>query len=425
MAVAQDTIQMLRTEPDAPDLDLSWLEPGTEWGVRARPGRRGLTVDEINVGSYGQAPDTSSEWTLRPRGAAARDGAPRMAYRVRDKADIWSENASLLYEEAVQRQWSSATDIPWETLRPLPDRVERAMCQFCTFLTEVEFIAGDVPGQWLGRISNDHYEVKLFLASQVMDEARHLDVFRKRALANGGGLLLSSGNAGLRIVMDSKDFTEMSSILHVQGEGLVQSIFRMGEYIANNEAEKRIFRLAAQDESRHVAFGVMHLKYILETQPWRREEIHGYLDYAEPARRQRGRRRRRLAELRAVAGDALRPQAGRPRQGHRYDHGGVQPPAQGVHAPARGGRTSGAPAAHPPAAQADARTGGGWHNAVEPRTEDREPGVPEGAPAMRTRPELAVRMLEVARQGLIGNLKGLTLDEALHPAGGYRSILAS
>ncbi|MGB2694635.1 MAG: ferritin-like domain-containing protein [Dehalococcoidia bacterium] len=284
MAVDQDTMQMLRTDTPQPDnLDLSWLEPGTEWGMKAAAGRRGLTLDEINKGSYGQSPDQADSWTLRPRGAAARESAPRMGYYVRDKADIWSQNASLLYEEAVQRQWSSATDIPWEKLEPLPDRVERAFCQFCTFLTEVEFIAGDVPGKWLGLISNDHYEVKLFLASQVMDEARHLDVFRKRALANGGGLLLSSGNAGLRIVMDSKDFTEMSSILHVQGEGLVQSIFRMGEYIATNDAEKRIFRLAAQDESRHVAFGVMHLKYILETQPWRREEIHGYLDYAEPA----------------------------------------------------------------------------------------------------------------------------------------------
>jgi hypothetical protein len=282
MAVDQDTLQMLRSEPEAPELDLTWLEPGTEWGVRATPGRRGLTLDEINVGSYGQAPAESETWTMRPRGAAARDAVPRVGYFVRGKADTWSDNASMLYEEAVQRQWSSATDIPWEQLRPLPDRVERAMCQFCTFLTEVEFIAGDVPAIWLSRISNEHYETKLFLASQVMDEARHLDVFRKRALANGGGLLISSGNAGLRIVMDSKDFTEMSTILHVQGEGLVQSIFRMGEYIATNDAEKRIFRLAAQDESRHVAFGVMHLKYILETEPWRREEIHSYLDYAEP-----------------------------------------------------------------------------------------------------------------------------------------------
>ena len=282
MAVEQDTLQMLRTEPETPELDLSWLDPGTEWGIRAKPGRRGLTLDEINVGSYGEVPNEGDDWTMRPRGAASREAVPRTAHFLREKADSWAQNASLLYEEAVQRQWSSATDIPWETLRPLPDRVERAMCQFCTFLTEVEFIAGDVPGIWLSRISNEHYEVKLALAAQVMDEARHLDVFRKRALANGGGLMLSSGNAGLRIVMDAQDFTEMSAILHVQGEGLVQSIFRMGEYIATCEAEKRIFRLAAQDESRHVAFGVMHLKYVLETQPWRREEIHGYLDYAEP-----------------------------------------------------------------------------------------------------------------------------------------------
>ena len=283
MAIDQDTMHMLRTESEPPELDMSWLEPGTEWGIRARPGRRGLTIDEINIGSYGDAPAESESWTMRPRGAAKREAVPRLEYYVRDKADTWSQNASMLYEEAVQRQWSSATDIPWEKLEPLPDRVERAMCQFCTFLTEVEFIAGDVPGKWLPKISNEHYEVKLFLASQVMDEARHLDVFRKRALANGGGLLESSGNAGLRFVMDSKDFTEMSSILHVQGEGIIQSVFRMGEYIASNDAEKRIFRLAAQDESRHVAFGVMHLKYILETQPWRREEIHGYLDYSEPA----------------------------------------------------------------------------------------------------------------------------------------------
>ena len=220
--------------------------------------------------------------TANVRGAATRTGVPRLGYMVQKKSDIWSENAAMLYEEAVQRQWSSATDIPWNELTPLPDDIERAYSQFCTFLTEVEFIAGDTPSQWLPQISNDHYEVKMFLASQIMDEARHLDVFRKRALANGGGLMSSSGNAGLRVIIEAKDFTEMSTIMHVQGVGLVQSIFRMGEYIANNDAEKRIFRLSAQDESRHVAFGVMHLKYILETEPERREEIHSYLEKAEP-----------------------------------------------------------------------------------------------------------------------------------------------
>ena len=152
----------------------------------------------------------------------------------------------------------------------------------------MEFIAGDTPGQWLPKISNDHYETKLFLMTQIMDEARHLDVFRKRALANGGGLLKASPTGTLRSIINARDFTEMSALMHVQAEGFVQSMFRMGELIAQNEAEKRIFRLCAQDESRHLGFGVMHLKYVLETQPERREEIHGYLDQSENADPQTG-----------------------------------------------------------------------------------------------------------------------------------------
>jgi hypothetical protein len=268
-------------EADSAPLDLHWLNPGTEWGVRARPGKRGLTLDEINVGSYGQAPDHVSGHSYLPRGAAARPDAPRIGYGVRDKSDVWAENCAFLYEEAVQRQWSSATDIPWHELTPLPDDIERAVCQFCTYLTEVEFIAGDIPGKWVPKIPAEYMEAKLFLSSQIMDEARHTDVFRKRALANGGGLMRETGAAGLRNIADGLDFTEMSAIMHVLSEGFVQSLFRCGEWLAQNDVEKRIFRMCGQDESRHLAFGVMHLKYLMEKEPQRREEIHSYLDKAE------------------------------------------------------------------------------------------------------------------------------------------------
>jgi hypothetical protein len=87
----------------------------------------------------------------------------------------------------------------------------------------------------------------------------------------------------LRTLINAKDYTEMSVLMHVQAEGFIQSMFRMGELIAQNEAEKRIFRLCAQDESRHLGYGVMHLKYVLEHEPERREEIHSYLDEAENA----------------------------------------------------------------------------------------------------------------------------------------------
>ncbi len=281
MAIDQDLLYKLRTEEDLPDLDLSWLKPQDAIKVgKVHPGRRGMTLDEVEAGH--EVPDHVDIASLRPRGAAERPGVPRTGAYYGDKADVWSDNARLLYEEAVQRQWSSATDIPWDKVEPLPDDVERAMCQLCTFLTEVEFIAGDAPGQWLPKIPAEYYETKLFLLSQIMDEARHLDVFRKRALVNGGGLL-SEGQSGpsLRIILDAKDFTEMSAIMHVFAEGFVQSLFRTGEYVSYNEAEKAIYRLCAQDESRHLGFGVMHLKYILQAQPWRREEIHHYLDQVE------------------------------------------------------------------------------------------------------------------------------------------------
>ncbi len=102
-----------------------------------------------------------------------------------------------------------------------------------------------------------------------------MDVFRKRALVNGGGLL-QAGPGAIGFLYD-QDFAEMTATLHIVAEGFVQSVFRMGELIAKNETDKRIFRLAAQDESRHVAFGVMHCKHLLETEPWRKEEVAAYI----------------------------------------------------------------------------------------------------------------------------------------------------
>lgn len=280
MAMAPETLAMLRADPEPPSADLSWMNKPLQ-GMRARPGRRGLTLDDINTGAYADIPDSSTNFGSAPRGVTRRPEAPRTRVSYQDKADVWSKNATLLYEEAVQRQWSSATDIPWENLTPLSEDLEQAMCQYCTFLTEVEFVAADVPGKWLPKISAEYYETKLFLASQIMDEARHLDVFRKRAFANGGGLRQQTAEIGQKSMLAAQDFSEMSAMMHVLAEGLVQSLFRMGEYIGKNEVDQRIFRMCAQDESRHIAFGIMHLKYVLETQPWRREEFHSYFDLFE------------------------------------------------------------------------------------------------------------------------------------------------
>lgn len=266
------------------ELDLGWMEHHGPWGTAAEESKYGLTLADIQVGGYGDVPAESDNQTGRPRGAAARPGSYRIGnYSIRTKNEIWLDNASFLYEEALQRQWSSATDVPWHTIEPLPDDIEQAECQMATFLTEVEFVAGDVPARWIAQTTPDFFEARQVLLAQVMDEARHMDVFRKRAMANGGGLMGATGStAGVVGSIDlARDFTEMSSRLHISGEGAVLTIFRMGELMAYNEAEKAMYRLCAQDEARHVAFGVMHMRYMAETAPERHEEIHCYLDEAE------------------------------------------------------------------------------------------------------------------------------------------------
>ncbi len=121
------------------------------------------------------------------------------------------------------------------------------------------------------------------MATQVMDEARHLEVFRKRALANGGGLgkCPKEVEEGLKYIFDLRSFPQMLARLHLFGEGRVLTLFRLGELIAQNEVEKTIFRLCAQDEARHLAFGCLQLRYLIQEDPDRIEEIHEALDIAE------------------------------------------------------------------------------------------------------------------------------------------------
>ena len=66
------------------------------------------------------------------------------------------------------------------------------MCQIMTHLAENEYAALYVPAKFIPRIHPRFTEVVMFLSTQVVDEARHIEAFTKRALANGGGLQYST-----------------------------------------------------------------------------------------------------------------------------------------------------------------------------------------------------------------------------------------
>ena len=153
---------------------------------------------------------------------------------------MWAVNVRELYEEAVARQWSATRDIPWNELHELPDDVEHAMCQLCTSLTEVEMIAADLPAKWMWRMNHDLVEAKMFLCTQIMDEARHAEVFRKRSLATGGLLKSRAGPASLlRTIIAAKTYIQATALLDLLGEGFILDLFRHGELLAPGPVEKK------------------------------------------------------------------------------------------------------------------------------------------------------------------------------------------
>lgn len=271
---------------------LHWLDTEqASWGRRAKPSSRGLTYADINnVKPFGEMPDRVTWKNFAARGSVREPYAAEMPtiddYVVLERNEVWADNVVSLYEEAKARQWNATRDIPWGELAPLPDDLEKATVQLCTFLTEVEFIAGDFPAKWLYRIPQDFLEVKSFLATQLMDEARHQEVFRKRAIAGGGLLHAAPGfEWALKAIIDSPTHTMGTFLLNLLAEGLVLSIFRSGEMIAKTHVDKEIFRRCLQDEARHVSYGVMELKYHLDHAPDRAlalEQMHRFADVGEP-----------------------------------------------------------------------------------------------------------------------------------------------
>jgi len=272
------------------DLDLGWMQAGTEQlEVHAENPKRGLTYLDLNQGSYGY--DALPEVPRGPRGVAPRGAHYEVAEQadlspdLNRKSDVWAYKVASFTEEAMSRQWDATTDVPWADLPNCErsDEVEIAFAQLCTFFTEVEMIATDLPAKWLWRMNNQFSEVKHFIATQAIDEARHAEVFRKRALAGGVGLMeaLPQVEHSLKAILDGDTYSEASAFMHLLAEGNILTLFRFSEFISPTPVDKKMFQLVMQDEARHVSYGLQHLKWIIDHTPERREQLHLALDEAE------------------------------------------------------------------------------------------------------------------------------------------------
>jgi TusA-related sulfurtransferase len=225
---------------------------------------------EADAGEPGAVvPHAPRRWGLAARGATVEAGAPEFDFHLVDKIEVWADDAARLYAQAVAAQWDPKTVIPWDAPFELDDDVEDAVVQIMTYLIENETAALIIPSRFIAQLHPHFREVMQLLAVQAADEARHIDVFTRRGLLKRTQLGRSTigGQASLKTLVDESEFAIASFLLSVLGEGTFLSLLWFIERYAPDPVTAAVARFAAQDEGRHVAFGIAHLTQHLHNDP--------------------------------------------------------------------------------------------------------------------------------------------------------------
>lgn len=208
-------------------------------------------------------------WGLAARGALVEAGGPAPPFALARKDEVWSDDAPRLYAEAAAAQWDPATAIDWTAPVEHGDEVEEAVVQLLTYLVENEEAALVVPARFLGQVHPHFREVQQLLAVQTADEARHIEVFSRRARLRRTelGLSTAGGQASLVTLLEEPDFGLASFLLGVLGEGSFLALLAFVAERGPDPITARVAALAAKDEARHVAFALSHLRRAVGLDP--------------------------------------------------------------------------------------------------------------------------------------------------------------
>jgi hypothetical protein len=268
--------------PPIPKPTLRWMNRSNQWDIRVKPGKHGLRLGDLNVGIYGDVPAVWNDQTRNPRGAIPKKGVPPVGYTVRDKAELWADSSADLYEEAIQRKWAPATDVPWKSIKPLAEPLERAVCQVMTELCQYANCDIETISQWQHQMAYGYHEVKQYLATASFDGARMYEAFRKRALCNGGGLGLEGPGEVNRMILESRGgWSEAVTYLYLMRGTFTVVMLRYLEAHACNDAERAIYAASLEAKGRHMTYALEHLQYSIAHTDGRREVMQTLLFIGE------------------------------------------------------------------------------------------------------------------------------------------------
>jgi hypothetical protein len=265
-----------------PELDLSWMKVPTERPPKPVIGEDGFTLKMADAGGYGDAPDHWPYVNDLPRGAypSKEMGLPA-PYTIYEKDELWAPNCAELYEAAIRDQWKPATEVSWGSIEPLSDHVEASLDQIFSNISEQSYNSLQVIGGWFKQMSYGYHEVKLYLATEMYDQARHTEAWRKRALSNGGGLGVQTPGFFNRTVYAAFKWSEYVTYVNILRASWMLGLCEQGDKLARSQADRQLFEGMASDLRRHLSYGIGHIKHYVQRDPQRRRHVMTWLDRAE------------------------------------------------------------------------------------------------------------------------------------------------
>src|SRR5437588_6247160 len=228
-----------------------------------------------------------------------------VTHAVKDNADAlftWDYERSRpalgkLYERAKRAQWNAQTDLPWETPVDQEEVAINNAIQAGGFGQGVDLSGTSLEKwgdkEWLNfAVESQNWtlsqfmhgeqgalvctakivetvpwiDAKYYASTQVMDEARHVEVFAKYLDEKLSGHYPI--NAHLRLLLDDIindsrwDMTYLG--MQIMVEGLALAAFGFIHQLTTEPLLKKLLRYVMGDEARHVAFGVLSLKEVYD-----------------------------------------------------------------------------------------------------------------------------------------------------------------
>jgi hypothetical protein len=186
-----------------------------------------------------------------------------------------------LYEKTKLLQWNATEQVDWS--RPIQNFSEASYAPFASSISRQDFdrLAAERRASTFTQLffgeqaalalsaqlvnQCEELEARMCLAGQIIDEARHVEVFGryldKLAVEAPVDPMLEDI---VHRILDSDFYGEKIVGMQIFLEGIAVGLFQIFQHESPDPLLRELMKLVLRDESRHAGFGVMYLSHRFE-----------------------------------------------------------------------------------------------------------------------------------------------------------------